>query len=643
MKKLLFASVLIVTALSLRAGIVIAPWEPLFKGIEHAAGTNSPDGNIPVLQVSHCMKIDLSDPDVQLFATPRHTNYVAGTVETSTLIVSNFLKKYHLAVASDANFYNANPGGSDPTQEGLPCRIYGLEVSTGAVVSVPDTGPDSNGRYASLLFTTNKEPRIVWKNSPPGVDTTGIYTAISGYYPILSNGINIGVEAAAAYPDPSIHDYQPRTLFGLSQDRRYLFMATIDGRQSGYSDGALDAQSALWMQEYGAWDAINMDGGGSTALYRADCAGNPVAVNHSSYIGVSGGRRERIIGSHFGVSARPLETALGNLTVSPGTTTALLEWTTPEPASTRVEYGPTPSYGSSTPLDPIPRTRHVATLTGLTQGATYYYRALSVSGADTFSSGCSFVTTNSSSASTLAFDVTGSWKYTSNNVESANWTAPGYNDSGWSGPGAGLLFIENNTLVSPRNTPLPSPVMHTYYFRRHFNFTGNRADASLSFSAYVDDGMVIYVNGTEIYRLRMPSGPINNQTGATGQPCVGTGAANDATCADTFLVSGSAVQNSLFQGDNIIAVEVHNYLGSSGSLLDLVFGTAMTVEHSTVDAPSLYMFTENGLATLYWNADGFTLQRSTDLNVGWEDVPGPITIGPISVTTSPTTYYRLRH
>jgi hypothetical protein len=641
MKKLLFASVLIVTALSLRAGIVIGPWEQLFKGIEHAAGTNSPDADIPVLQVSHCMKIDLSDPDVQLFTTPRHTNYVAGTVETSTLIVSNFLKRHHLAVASDANFYGANPGGSDPTSEGLPCRVYGLQVCTGSVVSVPDTGPDSNGRYMSLLFTTNKMPILAWNNRPPGVDTTGIYTAISGYYPVLSNGINIGAQAAIAYPDSFVHDYQPRTLIGVSQDRRYLFMATIDGRQPGYSDGATDPQSALWLQEFGVWDAINMDGGGSTAMYRADCAGNPVAVNHSSYIGVSGGRRERIIGSHFGVSARPLETSLRDLKVTPGTTTALLEWTTPDPANTRVEYGPMPSYGSATPLDPLPRMRHVAILSGLTPRTTYYYQALSVSGADTLSSACSFMTTNSSSASTLVFDVNAAWKYTSNYVDSVNWMSPAYNDSGWSGPGAGLLYIENNTLVTPRNTPLPSPVMRTYYFRRHFNFTGNRSDASLSFSAYVDDGLVMYLNGSEIYRLRMPSGAVDNQTGATGQPCVGTGAANDATCADTFTV-GNSLLTSLVQGDNVLAVEVHNYLGSSGSLLDLVFGTAMTVNHSTIDSPTLHMITENSLATLYWNAEGFTLQRSTDLNVGWEDVPGPITIGPISVTTSPTTYYRLR-
>ena len=55
---------------------------------------------------------------------------------------------------------------------------------------------------------------------------------------------------------------------------------------------------------------------------------------------------------------------------------------------------------------------------------------------------------------------------------------------------------------------MPSPVMHTYYFRRHFNFIGNRADASLAFSAYVDDGLVMYLNGSEIYRLRMPGGAI---------------------------------------------------------------------------------------------------------------------------------------
>jgi exopolysaccharide biosynthesis protein len=85
---------------------------------------------------------------------------------------------------------------------------------------------------------------FVFKNLPPGTNTTGIYTAITGFYPIVSNGVNIGAASISAYPDSWIHQSQPRTAFGISQDGRYLYLMTIDGRQSGYSDGALDSDTA---------------------------------------------------------------------------------------------------------------------------------------------------------------------------------------------------------------------------------------------------------------------------------------------------------------------------------------------------------------------------------------------------------------
>src|SRR5262249_42566546 len=134
MKKLYFAALVLCTALAASAQMYNTPFTPIFKGIEHSVGTNTPDGNIPVLQVVHCIKIDLTDPDVQLFTTPRATNYAVNSTETYTLIVSNFLKKYNLSVACDANFYNANPGGSDPIAEGFPCDVYGLQISGGALV-----------------------------------------------------------------------------------------------------------------------------------------------------------------------------------------------------------------------------------------------------------------------------------------------------------------------------------------------------------------------------------------------------------------------------------------------------------------------------------------------------------------------------
>src|SRR5438477_2189830 len=208
------------------------------------------------------------------------------------------------------------------------------------------------------------------------------------------------------YNDFTIHQSQPRTAFGVSQDQRYLYMMTIDGRQpsSGggscgagqYSNGASDAETGMWLLQFGAWNAINMDGGGSTAMYMADCAGNPVALNHSSLIGGIG--RERYLGDHFGVYAKPLPGAfIGNIAATPSSTSAIITWTTPSNATGQVEYGLTQSYGTLSTYDPNPTTNHSITLSSLAPATRYYYRIFSSDGVTEYVSGCgiySFVTTN---------------------------------------------------------------------------------------------------------------------------------------------------------------------------------------------------------------------------------------------------------
>ena len=58
----------------------------------------------------------------------------------------------------------------------------------------------------------------------------------------------------------------PRTGYGLSKDRRYVYFIVVDGRQKDYSVGATTGEIAEMLKEYGADDALNMDGGGSTTL-----------------------------------------------------------------------------------------------------------------------------------------------------------------------------------------------------------------------------------------------------------------------------------------------------------------------------------------------------------------------------------------
>ncbi len=625
---------------------VLGPWTPIFKGIAHAVGTNDPSvaGNFPELQVVHCVRVDLTNPDVQFFTTPRASGYVAESRETLTLSVPDFLKQYKLQVAADANFYNANPGGADPTSEGVPCEVYGLQISAGVVVSA-ETSADYAGdpRAASLLFSTNKQPMFVFRNLPPGTNTTGIYTALTGYYPIVSNGVNFGIAASNSYPDSSIHQLQPRTAYGVSKDNHYLFIMTIDGRQSGYSDGAFDTETAYWMLQCGAWNAINMDGGGSTALYMSDSTGNPVGLNHSSYL--AGYGRERYIGSHVGVFAKPLPGFINNVTAIPDDTAATITWTTISNATTQVQYGLTTSFDFSTPLLPALVTNHAALLTNLTPGTGYYFAAYSQVGTTLYVSSNFYFTTTNYVTTNEIFDLTNTWTYTTQDLDEVNWTATNYDDSAWVGSGPGLLWTDvrgpNPNIPVPLETEMPlDPATGypyiTYYFRTHFNYTNRVSGAALLFTAYVDDGAVFYLNGAELYRLRMPAAPtpILNSMLASGYPCSG-----DATCPDLFGVSGGPATN-LVDGDNVLAVEVHNYNAGSP---DITFGTALVATVPLAFPPQLGMLFSKSAVTLSWSRGGFTLQQAATPAGPWTDVPGPVVSSPFTWTNSePAQFFRLR-
>ena len=68
----------------------------------------------------------------------------------------------------------------------------------------------------------------------------------------------------------------PRTAIGISQDRKKIFLVTVDGRQPALSIGQSLDDLAQYMKELGAWDAMNFDGGGSTTMWvRGEIANRP--------------------------------------------------------------------------------------------------------------------------------------------------------------------------------------------------------------------------------------------------------------------------------------------------------------------------------------------------------------------------------
>lgn len=66
-----------------------------------------------------------------------------------------------------------------------------------------------------------------------------------------------------------------------------------------------------------------------------------------------------------------------NASVETTTMNVLVLWLTNEASTSRVDWGLTSSYGSSTPIDPVLRTSHLLSITGLVEGQTIHYRVRS--------------------------------------------------------------------------------------------------------------------------------------------------------------------------------------------------------------------------------------------------------------------------
>ena len=164
--------------------------------------------------------------------------------------------------------------------------------------------------------------------------------------------------------------------------------------------------------------------------------------------------------------------------------------------------------------------------------------------------------------------LTNVWRYNVSGLDlGTSWQQPLYDDSIWPSGRGVLGYEDNNALtISLTNTVLPlsnsfGAFITNFYFRTHFTLTNDPGSVVLTTSNLIDDGAVFYLNGTEYTRIRMPTGPINATTFAQTAP-------------EGVFTNVVIPANLLAQGDNVLAVEVHQ---TSATSSDIVFGTAILV------------------------------------------------------------------
>ncbi len=133
------------------------------------------------------------------------------------------------------------------------------------------TGP--TGTYLDALVPGTTVQLAI--SITPGWQT--VTQAIGGRELLLLNG------ATDIYPHPPIADeHQPRTAIGVTATGGVI-LAVVDGRSAGTSTGVTDAELASLLAGQGAVNAINLDGGGSTAMsVRQPGDGVVSVINHPS-------------------------------------------------------------------------------------------------------------------------------------------------------------------------------------------------------------------------------------------------------------------------------------------------------------------------------------------------------------------------
>jgi hypothetical protein len=267
------------------ASFSIGNYTGLFQGIDETTATIQ--GGSGVSQ-AYIVRINLDAPGVSFTTTPGAPGNTpnAGTAnEVVTQTTSQFLASSGAQVAINTNFFSC----PCVTNTSNPEYLLGLEISNGKLVSSDQSG------YASLLLTQNNQAALVAGGSV-GNNTSGIYNAVSGGGFVLQNGVDVVNGSIAGDPlNPN-----PRSVAGVSQNGQFLYLMAIDGRQAGYSAGVTQSEEADLMSALGAWNAINFDGGGSTALAVQGADGNGELLNRPS------AGAERYDGANLGIYAAPL-------------------------------------------------------------------------------------------------------------------------------------------------------------------------------------------------------------------------------------------------------------------------------------------------------------------------------------------------
>jgi hypothetical protein len=254
------------------------------------------------------LQMDLSARGIRFKLTPP-----AGSKETVNQKTLDYMMQERAQFAVNVHFFW--PVGKPESD------LIGLAASNGIVYSAFETPFQSYAivdNAPAMNIDPNNQASIVhadlsFPDRKHVLENVTLWNAFCGSAQIVTNGIKtIPVYKDTSHPDGRLtpdgnysnnHSWydvlNPRTAIGLSKDNRTLTVFLADGRKAGGSLGLTGSEMAdILIKDYDVYNALNLDGGGSTTLSMKDPitgAGSIVNVSSDGPAGRANGSNLAIV------------------------------------------------------------------------------------------------------------------------------------------------------------------------------------------------------------------------------------------------------------------------------------------------------------------------------------------------------------
>lgn len=280
-------------------------------------------------------------------------------------------------------------------------------------------------------------------------------------------------------------------------------------------------------------------------------------------------------------------------------------------------------------------------------GASYAYRAWAYNAAGaSVQSNVAAATAALPAASVALIPAGATWRYLDDGTNQGTaWRGSAFADAAWPAGPAQLGFGDGDEATLVYGGPTNSRFITTY-FRKTFTVANPAAIGGLALSLLRDDGAVVYLNGTEIYRSNMPTGAITSATLAT---------ANVGGAEESQWFTAAVSPALLAPGDNVIAVEVHQSVATSSDLsFDLALAALLPATGPAAPLPPIDLASSvrsQRAVRLTWrdrssNERGFRIERRTGDAGAWAQVAavgaGVTAYDDVGLTPGERYYYRVR-